>query len=187
MKKKNQKQQKSLTWYFAGGSKNPEGGRWHTAAPWLRPSGGGAWFRMGSCPALLAWAGSRAARRSCGSVPAEETPRRRRGDAEAVRPLDSSSLFRTIETCWNDCELRMSRGVSEVSVFSVPLGPANGIIFISGGGGNVRPCVWCVQPPLFCTCPVQSHSRAVIPVRKPLERGGAFLMGKSYRMRLNRG
>lgn len=111
----------------------------------------------------------------------------RRGDAEAVRPLDSSSLFRTIETCWNDCELRMSRGVSEVSVFSVPLGPANGIIFISGGGGNVRPCVWRVQPPLFCTCPVQSHSRAVIPVRKPLERGGAFLMGKSYRMRLSRG
>lgn len=113
--------------------------------------------------------------------------RSRRGDAEAVRPLDSSSLFRTIETCWNDCELRMSRGVSEVSVFSVPLGPANGIIFISGGGGNVRPCVWRVQPPLFCTCPVQSHGRAVIPVRKPLERGGAFLMGKSYRMRLNRG
>lgn len=128
--------------------------------------------------------------RVCGrpGVPAVPfPPRRRRGDAEAVRPLDSSSLFRTIETCWNDCELRVSRGVSEVSVFSVPLGPASGIIFISGGGGNVRPCVWCVQPPLFCTCPVQSHSRAVIPVRKPLERGGAFLMGKSYRMRLSRG
>lgn len=79
----------------------------------------------------------------------------------------------------NDFELKISRGVCKVFVFSVLLGQVKGILFIFG---RERVAMCMMRAPYA----VQLLSIAMIPVRKSLERG-ALLIGKSYGMRLHRG